>query len=526
VLVASNVGGAGQAPLRFAEDDARRMADVLRELGHYADADVRVLLHPGAADVTSALDELAAKVKAGAAAGEPSEVVFYYSGHARANAVSIGGDEIPLATLRERLSALPASLTIVVLDACQSGAFTRVKGAERAADFTYNSVSRLTQRGLAVMASSSSQELSQESDELKGSYFTHHLVTALRGAGDADGDGRVSLDEAYRYAYRQTLTSTALTQVGEQHVTLETDLTGHDDVPVTYPAEARAQLELPGALEGRVLVQRKPSGAVVAELQKVAGNPIRLALVAGSYDAVVGRPAGIVQCRLSLADDQVTPLDTSGCPAVVPDRTAAKGEEDAAPTREIDRWEVEGAAGLIWKQTDGYTQTLEQFGYAKQGLDLPGGRFTLGVSREIVPHVAGVFQLATLAGSSYQRQIDGSTDTASSNAYGGALYLRAHTDVLGRWLGVYAQAGVGMTLGVTTYQTEESGVPPSTSSVYAGYLLSGAAGATFRFRRLATVFVQGGYDRAPAITNLIGDTHDSGGPSVVLGLRLRFGGQP
>ena len=204
-----------------------------------------MLLHPDPAQVVAALDDLGARARDNAARGEQTEVVFYYSGHARATAINLGGDDLPLGALRDRLSALPTALTIVVLDACQSGAFARVKGAEPAADFTYNSVAKLTQKGLAVMASSSPQELSQESDELKGSYFTHHLVTALRGAGDADGDGRVSLDEAYRYAYRRTLASTARTQVGEQHVTLETDLAGQGDVPVTYPAEAKAQLELP-----------------------------------------------------------------------------------------------------------------------------------------------------------------------------------------------------------------------------------------------------------------------------------------
>jgi uncharacterized caspase-like protein len=526
LVIGNNVGGAGQAPLHFAEEDARRVADVLRELGHYADADVRVLLHPDAARAVGAIDELTAKVRANAAAGEQSEVVFYYSGHARSNAMSLGGDELPLTTLRELLRALPTTLTIVVLDACQSGAFARVKGAERAADFTYNSVSRLTQKGLVVMASSSSQELSQESDELKGSYFTHHLVTALRGAGDADHDGRVSLDEAYRYAYRQTLASTALTQVGEQHVTLETDLTGHDDVAVTFPSEAKAQLELPGALEARVLVQQRTSGAVVAELQKVAGPPIRLALVAGAYDAVVGQPSRIVQCHFVVVDDQVTSLDTSGCAAVVPDRAASKGESSAEELPEVDRWEIEGAAGLIWSQTDGYTHRLVQFGYQNQGLDgLPDARFTLGVSRILVPHVAGVFQVGTLAGGTYSRSIADSTDTASYTAYDAALYLRAYTDIQ-EFFGVYAQAGAGMTLGVMSYRTEQTGVPPETTDTYVGYVLSGAAGLTFRFRHVATLFVQGGYDHAPAIQNLVGDTHDSGGPSVAIGLRVRFGGQP
>jgi len=525
VVIGSNAGGPGQAALRFAEDDAGRVAEVLRDLGHYAASDVHVLLHPDAAHVAGAIDELAAKVRANAANGEQSEVVFYYSGHARASGLTLGAEELPLGTLRDRLSALPSTLTIVVLDACQSGAFARVKGAEPAADFSYNSVSRLTQKGLAVVASSTSQELSQESDELKASYFTHHFVTALRGAADADGDGRVSLDEAYRYAYRRTLASTARTQVGEQHVTLETDLAGQGDVPVTYPAEARAQLEIPGAMEARVLVQHRASGAIVAELQKAAGAPIRLALVAGAYEAIVARPAGILQCRFALADDQVTPLDTAGCTTVPIDRTSSKGDGSDHELRERDRWEIEGAAGFTWRQTDGYTQTLQEFGYQRQAglFDLPTGRLTIGASRVLAPHVAGVVQFATLAGDTYTRTIGNSNDQASFSAYSAGLYVRASADLLGRWLGVYAQVGGGVSLGVLDYQTQQTDVPASSTTTYVGYVLGGAGGMTVRFRRFATLFAQAGYEHAPTISNLIGDTHDSGGPSAVLGLRIRLG---
>ena len=525
VVIGSNAGGPGQAALRFAKDDARRVAEVLRDLGHYAAADVHVLLHPDAAHVAGAIDDLAAQVRANAASAEPSEVVFYYSGHARANALTLGGEEILLATLRERLSALPAALTIVVLDACQSGAFARVKGAEPAADFSYNSVSRLTQKGLAVMASSTSQELSQESDELRASYFTHHFLTALRGAGDTDGDGRVSLDEAYRYAYRRTLASTARTQVGEQHVTLETDLAGQGDVPFTYPAEARAQLEIPGPLDARVLVQHRASGAIVAEVQKASGAPVRLALVAGAYEAIVGRPAGILQCRFALADDQVTPLDTAGCATVPADRTSPKGESPEHDVRERDLWEVEASAGLMWRETDGYTQTLDDLGYRHQArlIDLQAGRVAIGASRALGPHIAGVVSVSTLAGDTFTRTIGNSADKASFNAYAAGLYVRASTDVLGRWLGVYAEVGGGLSVGVLDYQTQQTDVPPSSTDTYVGYVVGGAGGLTLRFRRFATLFAQAGYDHAPVIHNLIGDTHESGGPSAVLGLRIRLG---
>jgi hypothetical protein len=524
VLVGNNAGGPGQTPLRFAEDDAHRIADVLHELGHYDAGDIHLLLHPDAAHILSSLDDVAAKVRADAGKGEQAEVVFYYSGHARANAINLGGEELALSTLRDRLTALPSALTIVVLDACQSGSFSRVKGAEPAADFTYNSVSRLTQKGLAVMASSTSQELSQESDELKASYFTHHLVTALRGAGDADGDGRVSLDEAYRYAYRRTLASTAKTQVGEQHVTLETDLAGQGEVPVTYPREAKAQLELPGALDARVLVQHRPSGAVVAEVQKAVGPPIRLAFIAGSYDAVVTQKGAIVECRFSLEDDRVTPLDTSTCTPVVPDRAAAKGEEPEFVRRERDRWDIESGVGFSWTVADSYTSRLQTFGYQESDfLNLPKGRLMIGVARRLAPHLEGVFQASTLAGETFQRSIAGSTDTASLSAYGAGIYVRASATVAGNWFGIYAQGGAGASLGVLNLQTQQTGVPPSSTETYMNYLLSGAAGLSARTPHVATIFLQGGYDFAPAIHNLLGDTHDSGGFSFLLGVRLRLG---
>ena len=49
----------------------------------------------------------------------------------------------------------------------------------------------------------------RESGDIEGSYFTHHMLSALRGAGDRDGNGVVTLAEAYQYAYAHTLGSVA-----------------------------------------------------------------------------------------------------------------------------------------------------------------------------------------------------------------------------------------------------------------------------------------------------------------------------
>lgn len=536
ILIGNNDGGPGQQPLRYAEEDARRMAQVLRELGRYGTSDLRVLVKPDAAAVGAALDDVAAKLRAHEAKGEQAILVFYYSGHAKANAFNLGAEELPIVALREKLAKLPATLTLVVLDACQSGQFARIKGAEPAADFSFNSVSRLTTKGLAVMASSSAQELSQESDELKGSYFTHHLVTALRGAADADGDGRVSLDEAYRYAYRRTLTSTAQTQVGSQHVTLETDLGGQGDVAMTYPSAAKSQLEIPGTLEARVVVQHKASGSVVAEVQKAKGAPLRLAFAAGAYEAIVrhGNPLKIAKCTFSLSDERVTPLDLASCEEVKK-IGVAKGEGDEPdfvrePRKPVEPWSIDFGAGFMFRTEDAFTRRLNEFGYEHKN-DLlgirPRLRVHLGFAKGILPHVSVGAQVHTLEGDEYRRTASDSDDSYEFDAYGGSALVRATTAKIGtdrQWIDFYGQGQLGLTMGVATLRTgsRNLGTIDSSTDTHWGWVLGGFGGIDMVPMPALGFFAQLGYEYAPTIANQIGDVHSSGGASFQLGTRFRF----
>ncbi|HTU59017.1 MAG TPA: caspase family protein, partial [Polyangiales bacterium] len=322
----SNAGGPGQADLRYAEADTERVADVLTALGGYEKEHVERLLHPNAAQLKAALERMRAKVEALSREGVQSRFFFYYSGHARADALNLGREQVPLSELRERIESLPATLSIVVLDACQSGAFSRPKGAQQAADFSFNSVERLNAAGIAVVASSNERELSQESELLRSSYFTHHWLVALRGGGDHNGDGRVTLSEAYQYAYNHTLANTAESAVGEQHATLETNLRGQDDVPLTQPALASSRLRVPSAFEGRVLVQALPSWSVLAELDKVSGQPVSLALPPGRYAATVRRGDQASRCSLVLEDGAELLLQPEQCSAIAAHEAQAKGD--------------------------------------------------------------------------------------------------------------------------------------------------------------------------------------------------------
>jgi hypothetical protein len=135
------------------------------------------------------------------------------------------------------------------------------------------------------LTSSAAGEDSQESDELRGSFFTHHLASGLRGAADEDGDGHVTLAEAYAHAYHATLRTTAATVAGVQHPTFRYELKGGGDViltsPLGGPAATRATLRFPAGA-GWLVLAGSSGGRVVAEIA-AADQRRRVALRPGRY---------------------------------------------------------------------------------------------------------------------------------------------------------------------------------------------------------------------------------------------------
>jgi Caspase domain len=529
LLIGQNPGGEGQDALRYAERDAQRMAEVLRELGRFPASQTQVLLGPDKHALLGALTGIGSQLQQARARGEQAQLVFYYSGHARADAIQLGAEQLALSELRERLLGLPTTLTLIVLDACQSGAFSRVKGAVPAAEFSHNSVTRLQTSGVAVMASSTGSELSQESELLRGSYFTHHLVVALRGAGDGNRDGVVSLAEAYRYAYEHTLSATARTAVGGQHVTLETALTGQGEVPITYPAQAAAQLELPGELAADVLIER--SASVIAELHKVHGAALRLALPAGGYVVVLRRSGALSECSVALQDGQATRLVAATCKPVSTAQARAKGwfglSVRPAPAREA--WSFELGFGIGASHHGAYTQRLEDFGWKERIFDGSSpGRLSLTVARQVSPHLSVLADLRNLEGQAYQRTYlttddpdaapDAKNERFAWQAYALGIGARAHVDLFGDVLRPYAQLGGGLGYARTALERF--------SEHHFGLQLMAAAGVFYMPWRHFGFSCHAAYFFAPVIANALDERQDSGGVQLLLGLRLRLWGQP
>ena len=282
LIVGDNHGERDEATLRYAQSDAERLAGVLKTLGGFEAQNVTVL---GGASADEVKRTLAALDKRARAYPGDSLLLVYYSGHADATALHLEGTRLPIAELGALVSGSPASARVLVLDACRSGTITRVKGGTPAPEFDVTPAFAVGAQGVALLSSSAAGESSQESDALGASFFTHALVSALLGAGDANHDGAVSLAEAFAYAREQTLAATSRTLFGPQHPTYRYDLGGREDLVLTRPgAEYQRLGTLAFSRRGFYVVHKGQSdGSVVAEVLVADDAGRKMALDSGRY---------------------------------------------------------------------------------------------------------------------------------------------------------------------------------------------------------------------------------------------------
>lgn len=326
LVVGANDGGPDRPRLRYAVSDAERFAAVMGELGGVDERNEVVLRDPRVGELLSALDQLRARL-ASHPAGARTEVFVYYSGHADEKGLLLGDDRLSYRTLRDRLDELRADVRIAVLDACASGAFTQSKGGRRRPPFMVDESAAM--RGHAFLTSSSATETAQESDRLRASYFTHYLVSGIRGAADTSGDGRVTLNEAYQFAFAETLGRTADTRGGTQHPTYEINLSGAGDVVITDVRQTSARLALEKGLEGRVFV-RTPGRTPVVELYKPAGREVEIALEPGEYDVRVERNRAAFSSRVVVAEGARAVMRLSQLTPTAPEPSRSRGSDAAS----------------------------------------------------------------------------------------------------------------------------------------------------------------------------------------------------
>jgi hypothetical protein len=217
---------ASQAALRFADDDAARIAELLTETGvdtelvTQLDRDSQAMFpglvsrahRPDGAGLDAAYAELLTRMQAAKDDGAEVELLFYYSGHGDVGPdgqgyLTLDGDKLTRARLfGEILARSPANHNHIVIDACRSEQFVLARGKDWKPDRADVDLGRSVQEYLdknhlggfpntGVVLAHSADQQTHEWDRYRGGIFTHELLSGLRGGADLNGDGRIEYSE-------------------------------------------------------------------------------------------------------------------------------------------------------------------------------------------------------------------------------------------------------------------------------------------------------------------------------------------
>jgi len=337
----ANNGGRERVLLRYAVTDAKAFAAVLTDMGGVDMSNAFILSNPSSRELLRGISNLNRMI-AESKAAEPevrNEVFVYYSGHADIDGLKLGSETLSWSDFRNAVNTLDADVRVAVLDACGSGAITRTKGGISRPAFLSDASSNM--KGYAFLTSSNENEASQESDRIRGSYFTHALLNGMRGAADLTGDGKVTINEAYQYAFNETLQSTQNTSAGTQHPSRDMNLAGTGDIVMTDLRETSAILSLSADIEGRFFI-RDENGHLFAELRKMRGRAIDLGISPGKYTVQMEAPSRRWMANNVIITEGAKTTLTMNDMAVMPgrERTVRRGNDvDGEDGNDDDEYE-------------------------------------------------------------------------------------------------------------------------------------------------------------------------------------------
>ena len=121
----------------------------------------------------------------------------------------------------------------------------------------------------------------------------------------------VTLNEAYTYAFSETLSRTATTLAGPQHASHEISLTGSGELILTDLRVSSAGIVLDENVRGRMFIKDR-AGRMVAEVRKEAGVALTLAIPAGRYTVTLDDGDALYGASLSVSGASKVDLDLGG----------------------------------------------------------------------------------------------------------------------------------------------------------------------------------------------------------------------
>jgi len=251
----------GLAQLTAPGGDTEDFARVLKDQDIGAFDNVEILLNQSSSAVNEAIDEFFDQKK-------PDDLlVLYFSGHGvrdelgalylavkntirtRLRSTAVKSDYI-----REVMDQSRSKRQVLILDCCNSGAYGQ--GTKAATGVSIGTATAFEAGyGRIILTASDSTQFAWEGNKVIGetdnSLFTHYLIEGLEGEADQDGDGRITVDELYDYAYekvklappKQTPTKFSSKQQGE--IVLRQITRIQDIKPVTLPDQLTGEIENP-----------------------------------------------------------------------------------------------------------------------------------------------------------------------------------------------------------------------------------------------------------------------------------------
>jgi uncharacterized caspase-like protein len=206
--------------LKYSVNDAREFHRYMTEVNRVPKENVWLLL-----DEEATLENLRSVLgtQVRRKAGRDDMVVIYLAGHGTTerDAASLDGDglekyilpynadptdlyasALPMREIAQIFRRIVSERLVFISDTCYSGASggrtVPVPGVRAPLSGAF--LDRLSQgKGRMILAASDTNEVSVEKDDLGHGVFTYYLLEALRGKGDLDGNGFITLDEVYRY---------------------------------------------------------------------------------------------------------------------------------------------------------------------------------------------------------------------------------------------------------------------------------------------------------------------------------------
>ena len=169
-------------------------------------------------------------------AGSTDMVIIYFAGHGAterdvnspdgdglekyllpydADPADLYASALPMREISYILNRIRSNRLVFIADSCYSGASggrtVRIGGIR--SNLSDHYIERIAGgKGRVILTASAANEVSVEDDGLGHGIFTYYLLKGLKGSADYDGDGYVTVDEAYRYVSEEVPKATGQEQ--------------------------------------------------------------------------------------------------------------------------------------------------------------------------------------------------------------------------------------------------------------------------------------------------------------------------